>query len=525
MLRYMPLPICCAALLLVPRGAHGQPNYAFLACESGDKILRMSLDEEGYPIDEADYADAGDGLSRPLAMAFHPDPQDPEYPDTDHLYVAGDGGGKIVKIVIDRATGDKVASVELGAAPAYLRSLAFQPGTHRLYAGALQHIYRYSADVSGYESLVDNIDFYDECRLAFHPRTGELYVTTGFDNHVMVYDPATGGHLRNLTSYDGATWFLSHGILFDHLGGDWQLHVAAIRDYGSNSYFSNLRLDPDGDVLLGVEADKQLSWLWNMDKSWPTGNYYSGVMDYPMVREISPDFGTVTLIKPMGHPQLPSRWHITISTWPPRPLDTDADCIPDASENAWGLNPGLTDTDGDGVLDGAEVGYDGDYGDYDPHPSGNDTDATKADTDGGGEEDGDEIDRGRDPLDPGDDDNDEDGVPNLLEDSAGSDRDDPDSDDDGLTDYEEIAWNGDGTEYTPYPAASPDTNPNQADTDGDGFSDLVEMAGGSDPLAEGWTAAGMLIRMSFQPTGSTRAAGFALDEGWLYSDGRGYGWQ
>ena len=516
-------------LLSFPPSAAGQTNYAFLACQEGDKILRMSLDEGGYPIDVANFADAGDGLLNPWAMAFHPDPQDPAYPNTDHLYVAGVGGGNIVKIIIDRDTGDKVASFELGASPA-LRSIAFQPGTNRLYGGAIHYIYKYSADVSSYETLVYNpTHFYDECRLAFHPRTGDLYVATAFENLVMVYNPDTGAYLRTLSSYDGDTWYLPQSLLFDHLGAGWQLHVAAIKDYGSNFMFSNIRIDPGDypdpvDVQLGVEADKELWVLWNMDKCWATGKYYSGAIDYPAVREISAEF-VVTVIKAWGDPQLPVTGHLTIATWPPRPLDTDADCISDVQESAWGLNPASTDTDSDDVLDGAEVGYDGDYESYDPYPAGADLDADAPDTDGGGENDGVEIEKGRDPLDSSDDDSDDDGLPNELEDVMGTDRDDPDSDDDGLLDYEEIAWNGDGTEYTPYPTPTPDTNPLHADTDGDGYSDLVEMAGGSDPLMHGWTAAALRIGVSFQPARASRPAGYATDTGWSYSAERGYGWQ
>jgi len=69
-------------------------------------------------------------------------------------------------------------------------------------------------------------------------------------------------------------------------------------------------------------------------------------------------------------------------------------------------------------------------------------------------------------------DDDNDGLNDGLEQSAGSDPLKTDTDGDGLSDYEEVAWDGDPNSYTP----GADLNPANPDTDGDGLSD------GSDPL-------------------------------------------
>ena len=53
-----------------------------------------------------------------------------------------------------------------------------------------------------------------------------------------------------------------------------------------------------------------------------------------------------------------------------------------------------------------------------------------------------------------------------------------DSDDDGLTDYQEVAWDGDADTYS----SGSDTNPSNHDTDGDGVMDGTEALGGSGPL-------------------------------------------
>ncbi|MGD9612820.1 MAG: LamG-like jellyroll fold domain-containing protein, partial [Kiritimatiellia bacterium] len=63
-----------------------------------------------------------------------------------------------------------------------------------------------------------------------------------------------------------------------------------------------------------------------------------------------------------------------------------------------------------------------------------------------------------------------DGLVNGGEQAAGTDPRDPDSDADGLTDFEEVASHG--------------TDPNSPDTDGDGLPDAWEVAGGLDPLAD-----------------------------------------
>ena len=84
-----------------------------------------------------------------------------------------------------------------------------------------------------------------------------------------------------------------------------------------------------------------------------------------------------------------------------------------------------------------------------------------------------------------------------------------DTDGDGLFDEEEGQY-GTGID-----------NP---DTDGDNFSDLVEIAAGSDPLTYGWTANVLKIRISFQPAYGERPTGFATDSGSSYDQDRAYGW-
>jgi hypothetical protein len=66
---------------------------------------------------------------------------------------------------------------------------------------------------------------------------------------------------------------------------------------------------------------------------------------------------------------------------------------------------------------------------------------------------------------------DADGLPDSFEVLIGTDPSDADSDNDGLTDYQEVAWDGDDSALDP----EADTNPLAADTDGDGLNDGDEV--------------------------------------------------
>lgn len=141
--------------------------------------------------------------------------------------------------------------------------------------------------------------------------------------------------------------------------------------------------------------------------------------------------------------------------------DADEDGLDDAAEADLGTDPTVADSDGDGVLDGAEVN---DLG----------TDPINTDTDADGILDGDEVASGSDPLD-GDnvpvattpDDADGDGFLDAQELELGTDPADPDTDDDGLTDGDEIFIFA--------------TGPLNPDNDGDGVLDGDEINNGTDP--------------------------------------------
>ena len=124
-------------------------------------------------------------------------------------------------------------------------------------------------------------------------------------------------------------------------------------------------------------------------------------------------------------------------------------------------------------------------------------------------------------------DGDGDGLPDWAETELyGTDPSDDDTDDDGLTDAEEVYYDDDSA-YDPY---DPDTNPTGtdtdaygADTDGDGWSDGIEARCGSDPL-DGDVVPDT-VRINFQPIDSEIPIGYAADWAASYDEARGYGWR
>jgi len=167
--------------------------------------------------------------------------------------------------------------------------------------------------------------------------------------------------------------------------------------------------------------------------------------------------------------------------------DRDGDGLSNEDELMYGTDPDDADTDDDGVGDGYEVCYDGSCTAFAPYPDGGDLDPTDPDTDGDGYDDGVELRSGTDPLDPASHplpgDTDGDGLNDDDERLYGTNPRDPDTDDDGLNDGDEVHSYatdptdpdtddddlGDGDEVYLH-----GTDPTDADTDNDGLDDFQE---------------------------------------------------
>ena len=165
--------------------------------------------------------------------------------------------------------------------------------------------------------------------------------------------------------------------------------------------------------------------------------------------------------------------------------DEDGDRLINSKEVEIGTSIILRDSDGDGLDDGEEYFEEGtDPLDPDSDDDGlsdgdevheHQTDPLRPDTDGGGVPDGMEVMLGFDPLDARDDmglnDVDRDGLTEDQEEEFGTSPLDPDCDDDGLWDGEEVFGYG--------------TDPFKADTDNDTLSDWYELyISFTDPLSK-----------------------------------------
>ncbi|MGZ5385647.1 MAG: hypothetical protein ACXWH0_16920, partial [Acidimicrobiia bacterium] len=155
----------------------------------------------------------------------------------------------------------------------------------------------------------------------------------------------------------------------------------------------------------------------------------------------------------------------TPAAQPAEDTDSDGDGLSDAQEAAFGTDPANPDSDEDGLLDGAEV------------TTG--TDPTLYDTDGDGFGDNAEVANGSDPNDPASVppgepalDTDGDMLTDDQEVELGTNPELADSDGDGLTDFAEVGFE---------PGSGTGTDPLVVDTDGDGVGDGEEVANGTDP--------------------------------------------
>ena len=172
----------------------------------------------------------------------------------------------------------------------------------------------------------------------------------------------------------------------------------------------------------------------------------------------------------------------------PTDKDSDGDGLTDDKEKELGTDPNKVDTDEDGINDGDEVsGAKNPAKDnkFDEAGEPGNTDPTKADTDGDGTNDGDEVTGAKNDgkaTDPNDDqskpavpveepkDSDSDGLTDAKEKELGTDPNKADTDGDGINDGDEVS--GEGNKFDGKP-----TDPTKADTDGDGTNDGDEVTG------------------------------------------------
>ncbi|MCC7022440.1 MAG: hypothetical protein IT338_06415 [Thermomicrobiales bacterium] len=133
--------------------------------------------------------------------------------------------------------------------------------------------------------------------------------------------------------------------------------------------------------------------------------------------------------------------------------DTDGDGLTDADEAQLGTDPTLADTDGDGIGDGEEVAAGTDPLTPNSAPAAPTAAAPTT-------------------AAPSDIDADGDNLTDAAEAQLGTDPHNPDTDGDGLSDFDEVGFD---------PTTATGTSPTNWDTDGDGVGDGDEIANGTDP--------------------------------------------
>jgi hypothetical protein len=230
----------------------------------------------------------------------------------------------------------------------------------------------------------------------------------GFD-----YDPSFGSGSSNVTgSYTFSTG-ASQVVLTATLA--WNVDVA---DGSRNSfpgaaalYDMDLRLydETGGGHVLVVESAGTIDNTENIWIQLDAGKDY--------LLEVAPKAGQASF-----------EWDYALAWQMTDSVDTDNDGIPniidtdddndgllDTDEATYGTNSLVADTDGDGLDDAIEVGFDGNLADYNPYhptmnPTGTDLDANSSDTDGDALDDATEFDNtsGDEPVNPN-------GYPNIAD--------------------------------------------------------------------------------------------------------------
>ena len=268
-----------------------------------------------------------------------------------------------------------------------------------------------------------------------------------------------------------------------HSTNNTDIHVSGTLNVTNSIFRVNMSGTPTSVVNSCTSADMS---------AYGAGNFVAdpqlNVVGYPLAT--SPCLNTGTVVgapaKDMDGVVRPAGSGVDIGCY--EFLDTDNDGIPDNIETAAGLNPNdasdasgdidgdglsnineyfngtdisLSDTDGDGLTDGAEVNTHG-------------TIPTKVDTDGDGLSDGVEITYGLNPKDAADAvlDPDKDGLTNAQEIEHGTLLNNPDTDGDGIIDGTEVLYG-----FNPTDAADA-----TLDFDNDGVDNKTEIDTGYNPI-------------------------------------------
>jgi hypothetical protein len=238
----------------------------------------------------------------------------------------------------------------------------------------------------------------------------------------------------------------------------------------------------DGPIVLTTDATSAIpvrihgaNWVWGEEGGLPFGTYFlqPGGIAVPEGYELSEVRGSIggsgngwTFVVDETNSEAILNVIYTPAAPQTEETDSDGDGLSDAQEIALGTDTANPDSDEDGLLDGAEV------------TAG--TDPTLSDSDGDGFGDNAEVANGTDPTDPASVppgeptvDTDGDMLTDAQETELGTNPELADSDGDGLSDFAEVGFE---------PGSATGTDPLLTDTDGDSVKDGDEVTNGTDPL-------------------------------------------
>ncbi len=443
------------------QGVEVDGNYAYVAdAEKGlfivditnpsDPTLASSLEISAYKVDvEGGFAYLA-SVSNGLSVVDVSDPSDPV--EATSFDGNGDPGFQINDVALIGSTiymalDGGLGQIAISANPSTysVKSIADDEGNRNCTAVFAEGGTLY-VSLQNYGMLAYNLS---RAKLGGAATPGSAEDVAYYNGLIYVADGAKG--LRILNGYDPGNIVphVSYANVDAHSVtlANGYAYVAG-RNGGLHIFRSSI--DSDGD---GMYDSWEIIHFGNLDQDYT--NDYESVPD-----------GIIN-------------WGEYLANLNPTSSDQDSDGLNDGDEvRVYLTDPRTPDTDEDGLTDFEEINT---YG----------TSPVLADTDGDGMGDKWELDHGLNPLvDDAADDPDSDGATNLEESQAGTDPSNPDTDADGLPDGWEISYglnpldglgdNGaagdpDGDGLTNNDEYAYNTHPLKADTDDDGLSDWDEI--------------------------------------------------
>jgi len=340
--------------------------------ENNNKIFRIPLEgPDAFTL--IPFAGPEDGIASPSTMAVHP--------GTGRLYVGNLDTHQLLEFEIN-ADGSKGASRVYGTFVYYqggntvyphFFSMAIRHSTGRIYVGCFYYsqpgIFEMREGDAGAVKVVSDRPypersyFYDECWICFDPADDRIiYVGTGFENHIRMFDADDGSDLGYLHGYDDIAFkygppevtgqFLPHQFFVPLPGGGYDLLACTYVPPSSPRRLIRLnRVEdtfveelPAGGPTLGLPLS-----IFDFVPDTVTGKLYAGGF-YCGIWEIASDYRSVEEISMRYNLPRKGQSRVAMSYGHSAGADTDRDGLTDDDETSvYGTDPYNADGDNDGL--------------------------------------------------------------------------------------------------------------------------------------------------------------------------------